>query len=62
MCFRKSKIFRRSFMLSCASLNVLMFLRRIFSKALRMRIPSYGFDGILCGSSNIGHPLTNLCP
>ena len=33
ICFRDSNLFRKEFILSCAKISLLLFLRRIFSKA-----------------------------
>ena len=51
-------------MLSCAKISLLMFLRRIFSKALwgSGRAPLLRFDGISCGSLKIWSPRTDLWP
>ena len=55
ICCRDSNLFRREFILSCAKISILMFLRGIFSKALwcSRRAPLLRFDGISFGSLKI---------
>ena len=61
ICCWDSNLFRKEFMLK---ISLLMFLRRIFSKALRAsgRAPLLKFDGILFGSFKIWSPRTDLLP
>ena len=64
MCCRHSNLFRREFMLSCAKISLLIFLRRIFSKALwgSGRGPLLRFDGISCFFKNFNPPHKDLWP
>ena len=55
ICCRDSNLFRKEFILSCATISLLMFLQCIFSKALRGsgRALLLRFDAILFGSFKI---------
>ena len=59
-----SNLFHKEFMLSCAKMSLLMFLRRLRSKALRSlgRAPLLRFDTILRGSLKIRSSSTDLWP
>ena len=64
ICCRDSNLLHREFMLSCAKISLLMFLRCIFSKALRGSREALllRFDGISRGSLKIWFSRTDLCP
>ena len=64
ICYRESNLFHREFMLSCAKISLLMFLWRIFSKAIRGsgRISLLRFYGISSGSLKIGSSRRDLLP
>ena len=52
ICCRDSNLFLKEFMFSCAKISLLMFSRRMFSKALwgSWRAPLLRYDGISFGS------------
>ena len=62
ICCSDSNLFHTEFMLSCGKISLLMFLRHIFSKALRgsERAPLLRFDGISCGSLKFLSSCTDL--